>query len=233
MGLAELRKEVSLSADRQVREINKSADNEAKAILAQAQVQADKLLAQSLEQAKALAKDEERKISSAHLHARKIVAQARDEMISSSISLAREKLVAEAQKQSPAYKNLFERLAKSGVKEFGPKSVISCLKQDAALAKEHADSVKAIDCSGGLVISSSDGKIQLDYTFDSILDENREQFKQIAFNQLFSGKEGKKARLDDGAGGQDGDEAVEKTAKHSPHAQKPVSKAHFGSVKKK
>ncbi len=237
MSLVELRKEVSQSAEKQVRELNKQADNEAKVILAKAQAEASQLLSLSLEQARTLAKDEERKISSAHLHARKIVAQARDEMISSSIFLAREKLVAEAEKQSPAYKKLFERLAKAGVKEFGDKAVIACAKQDAALAKEYAGSVKSIDSPGGLVISSPDGKIQLDYSFDSILDENREQFKQIAFKQLFSDKADKKLRTSGVENErEEPDEVEEKTAvKHADLArqQKPVAKTQSSFGKKK
>lgn len=89
-------------------------------------------------------------------------------------------------KKSKEYRDTMKSLAEKGKKEIGAKAVVFAAKDDIDLAS----GAKKIDCAGGIKITSSDEKIIVDYTLESIFARNREKILALAHKRLLSRKTG-------------------------------------------
>ncbi len=186
-GLEALRAELRKNAERQARELEAEGERQAKEIIGQAYEQAKQLLAAAEEEAKALAHEEQGRVSAARLKAGQIVAEAREQ----GISLALKGLMKELSQSAGAkgasreeYEKLFLKLGKRALREIEG-GAVRCRKSDAPLAKKLGGLGEPIDCAGGLVVESPDGRIRLDASFESLAEEHRDELSRKAFELLY------------------------------------------------
>ena len=77
-------------------------------------------------------------------------------------------------------------LIEEGMKALGIKeALISVRKQDAPIAKKYGK-VREIDCIGGAIIASPDGRMRIDSTFEALIEKRRGELEQKAFELMFS-----------------------------------------------
>jgi len=86
--------------------------------------------------------------------------------------------------EKSGYAKAFQKLARNGLKQM-ESGAIRCRKQDAAMARKLGRLGEPLECSGGLVIESPDGRVRLDATFDGMLEEHKDELGRKAFELLF------------------------------------------------
>lgn len=185
MGLEELRNAIAEKASGDEKGILAEADAEAERIIADAEAQAKRMVAEAAAEARAASADEARKISSANLRARKIVSETQEALVQQAIAGLSKNLAGMRKTHKREYEKAFGLLAKQALAEM-PGALIRCSASDAAIAKKFGKVGKAIECSGGLVAESQDGRVRIDNTFDSLVEERRDGLKQKAYRLLFA-----------------------------------------------
>ena len=96
--------------------------------------------------------------------------------------------------KSTAYKDFLSKMVKDGVAKIGASSVVEVNAADKKLlgttkSSEYLISALPIDCIGGAIISSKDGKRRVDNTIESIFGERKEDLRLKLSEQVF-GKQG-------------------------------------------
>lgn len=208
MGLNELRQEINKQASAETRKIRHDAEAEAGKILGEAREQAKALLAKEAEKTKAEVAQKEVGVYAARLTAKKIVADARNAVLDEALKEVKRELAKIA--ESRDYPKLFEQLAEEGKRIIGKDCVLHVNKRDAQLAKKYGDVAATLDSIGGVVVTSHDGRLRIDNSFEALLEEHANELKQLAFEQFFA-----------------------KKAKPHPHAAEAKAKPKIVKVKKK
>ncbi len=192
MGLEELLNEVREKASAQEKALLSEAQGTASELLEQARGEATKVIAAGRAEGEALAVEESRKVSSAELRAKRILAEAREKIIAHAIDRLRAKLGALASAKAGEKKALYERLcsslAKKAVAEIGGTAVLYCRKQDRPLASRHAPVRSEINCLGGVIAEDAAGRVRVDYTFERLLEERADELARIAYGHFFGGR---------------------------------------------
>lgn len=184
-----------------INELRKDGERKANALIEEGEADAQRTLVEAKQQAKAIvekagleataqALEESSRVSAERLKAGMIVAQAREQAISKTMEQLLENLSSSSSPRNASksgYEKLFGKLAKEGLKQIEG-GVIRCRKQDAALSRKFGRLGEPINCSGGLVIESADGRIRLDATFEGLLEENKDELGKKAFELLFEKK---------------------------------------------
>lgn len=187
MGLDELRKEIRGQTAKEASHIKAEGRKEADAIIAEARKQAEKLLADAEHKASSEAEAREAQVSAARLEAKRIQAEATGAVTQHVLSELREEL-----ERMPAaakkYKPLLKALIQEGIRETGKDAVVLVRKRDLPLAKELGYKAEACECTGGAIITTPDGRIRINNSFEAILEENDELLRQKIFEELFAGK---------------------------------------------
>ncbi len=192
MSLHVLKEELSRAADSEAQRILSEAEAEANAILEAARAEAQSIRTKGKEEALELAKAEERKLSSAKLRAKHVLAQAQLQVIRKTLDTLAHSLrmlaISPQKAAKEEYARLFHKLAKKALAQVGKNGVISCRAEDVALAKSHGTvSSDPLQTSGGLLVTSPDGTLRIDYTFESLLEEKADVLTQKAHAVLFKG----------------------------------------------
>jgi len=186
MGIQELRKEIEADARKEASRIKEEAEKEAWRIVEKAEEARKKMLEDARLEGEAVAKEEERRISSANLRAKHAVAEAREAAVAGVIDETAAGLKRFA--GTKEYARVFHELAEAAVTELGmprEKIFIECRKEDEALAKKLGLPVKTAPCSGGVAAVSADGRIRATNTFEVLLESKRDELKRKAFMGLF------------------------------------------------
>ncbi len=186
MGLNELRQEISKQASSEAARIRREAQAEAEKILSEAREQAKALLAREAEKTKAEVAQKEVGVYAARLTAKKIVADARNAVLDEALKEVKREL--EKLTRTSEYPKIFNQLAEEGKRVAGENCVFHVNKRDAALAKKFGNVVPTLDVIGGLVVTSRDGRLRVDNSFEALLEEHANELKQLAFEQFFARK---------------------------------------------
>lgn len=194
MPLQDLIKELENNSEAEEKKIFSEAQDEATQIIRQANVEAQAILQSARSEAQLLAAAEERKLSSARLRSRQIIAAAKSEVIRKALGDLSDELEkfasAKDKKKRAEYEKLFAVLAKNGVSYIKTNPVILCRQKDFELAQKFGKVAKQpIQTIGGLIVSSADGSVRVDNTFESLLEEKSEALSQTAHGVLFKGLE--------------------------------------------
>lgn len=169
-----------MGLDRVVKGISDKAESECREIIARAQATASSIKKDAEEEAKkvheaeaaraerAISKMRQRELSSAKLEVKKSRLNAEKEVLEDVRSEVVKRLSALPKEKKVDILNKLINLARKEV----PAGKIYTNAGDAELVKgsgyEYGGNIK---CIGGIVVTSVDGSVNLDYTFDSILDE--------------------------------------------------------------
>lgn len=186
MGLDELRQEINKQASKETRKIRHDAEKEAQKILSEAREQAKALLAKEAEKTKAEVAQKEVGVYAARLQAKKIVADARNAVLGEALNEVKRELAKIA--ESRDYHKIFDQLAEEGKHIIGKECVLHVNKRDAPLAKKYGNVVPTLDSIGGVVVTSHDGRLRIDNSFEALLEEHANELKQMAFEQFFARK---------------------------------------------
>jgi len=196
MGRDELRQEVLRKARDEAGAVRRQAEKEAAEIISQAEKNRKDAVKNAEHDARESVEREKReRLSTARLEAKLLLAEAREELIRA----AEEELFkhfAAFKKKKAEYAHFLEKRIHEGVKELGNGAVVHVAEDDLELARKIVKdkkisasvSDKAAEVLGGALVVSKDGRIRCDCSFNAILEENREQFRKIAFKTLFGNK---------------------------------------------
>jgi len=191
MSLEKLKEEVVSQAEKQAKTVMQEAEREQEKILDEAKARAKELI----EQKKTLGRMQAKEVSvelraSAMLQAKRIESEAREEVVEKVFQEVKSEL--EEAAKGGSYEKIFDSLVKQAIKALGEKEfVLKCNARDKKLASKYGQVAAAIDAIGGVAVAKTDGSIQINNTFEALLEENEEKIKQKAFEELF-GKESQK-----------------------------------------
>lgn len=218
MSLEKVKHEVLSEADRQAKAIVDEAERERDRILEEARVKAKAIVAEKEKLGEARAKELGLELrASALLQAKRMESEAKEEVAESVFLEIRRELAEAAGK--PAYEKVFDSLARKAIRALGDKQfVLKTNARDKKLGAKHGRVAEAISTAGGLVAAKEDGSVQINSTFEAVLEENEDQLKQKVFEELFP-QEKRHA-------------AVAKTHSESSEAEKKASKPAEKAAKK-
>jgi len=185
--------------------ILQEAEKEAGRIVSEAEAEAEKIKASSLEKARVILAQAKKKaeetglqqmndrVSSAKLKAKKMVAEANEALVENAL----EEIWNYFKKipDQSDYESIMKKFILSGQSSIGKNSVVFTNARDAKIAKKYAGNVSQdhVEISGGAIIKSSDGKIIVDNSLESIFQSKKNELRRLIYLELLGyGKAGKK-----------------------------------------
>ncbi len=185
MSLEKLKHEVLSQAERQAQQIMDDAQREHDRIVDEAKAKAKSLIAEKEKLGQSQAKEVGLELrASALLQAKRLESEAKEEVARNVVGQVESDL-AEAAHRSD-YEKVFDGLAKQAIKALGEKEfVIRSNARDKKLASKHGKVAETIDTKGGLIVAKEDGSIQINNTFEALMEENEDKLKQEVFEELF------------------------------------------------
>ncbi len=193
VGLNELKSEIEKQSRKEAENVLRDAENEASRITGEARAQAKTLVEREAEKARAEAAQKEVEVYSAKLEARRIMAEAHNAVFADLMDEIRNEF--ERVAKSRDYEKIFGRLVAEGKREVcvgGAESTASgdcrihANKRDLPLAKKFGKTGEAVEISGGAIVTSADGRLRADNSFEAMLEEKSNDLKQAAFEEFFA-----------------------------------------------
>ncbi len=162
---------------------------EAKAKAEQELKKAEEMWKKKMEQAmakieKRLEEERREKISWAHLEERRMLSEARDDILKQAMDMLLEEL--QAFTKSRKYSHVLKILTERALKEL-PDGIIHVKEGD----KKHFRRVKNkvvedADIIGGVIVESKDGRVMVDHSFDMYLEKYKDMVRKELYKELFS-----------------------------------------------
>ena len=199
MGLKEMSEELLKGAKAEATRIENEGENNGERMLEEASGKRKKILEDAQTEAETLAANEKNEeIAAAHLEAKRIVSQAKEKAIENSMKGI---LAATADARDKDYRTLLKKLISEGMHEVGKDAVVMTNKEDKKLAHSLGFKVaeEMVDCIGGAVVSSPDGRVVFNNTFEARFEERKERTRTLVHKILF-GKEAKRRGAAKGEG---------------------------------
>ncbi len=186
MTLEKLKQEVLSQAERQAKAVIAEAEREEEQILGEARAKAKAIVDEKQKLGEAQARETAVELkASALLQAKRMESEAKEEVVENVLNQVRRELQ-EISKSKRAYEKIFETLAKQAIRALGEKEfVLKVNAKDKKLASKYGRIAGSIDTIGGVIAAKADGTIQINNTFEALLEENEEKLKQKAFEELF------------------------------------------------
>ena len=169
-----------------IRDLEGDAKAEAAAILSDAKKQADRIASKAKADAVELEREEDarakkdaerimRSSSLAKIDAERVRLLIEMELYVQVARNVREKL-GTAHRDKKAYERYIKKAVEQGKALVGGDYVIYANKRDAAVAKKFGPLAKnALDCDGGVIVASKDGRIRADSTFDAAFSDREQE----------------------------------------------------------
>ena len=186
MSAEKIIEQIKKDADKEIKQIRKDADKEIKDIKETAKNKAKNEAKKIKEQGKREAENEKKiMISQANQESNKKIINASEEMIEKYYKKKKNKL---SKLNKNEYQNISEKLMKNGMEKIsGEKKVFVARAEDKEIAKKLGIMVAGEnDSSGGIILSSKDGKIRIDNTFDGIINREKQVIRNKVGKVLFS-----------------------------------------------
>jgi V/A-type H+/Na+-transporting ATPase subunit E len=188
LGLKEMSEEILDSARAEASRMEKEGEKQGKLILSEAEASRKKILENARVVAESTVESRRNEmIAAAHLEAGKTRSHAKETAIASSLQ---EILKATEKARDRSYRGLLKRLIEQGLEEVGKKAVVRVNKKDSKLAASLGFKVsdEPLDCIGGALVSSSDGRVIFNNTFEARFERRKESLRSAVHNSLFCGK---------------------------------------------
>jgi V/A-type H+-transporting ATPase subunit E len=185
LGIKEMAEEIRKNAEAEAQKIRKEAREKGEGARSEASGKTKLLLEHAKAEAGAAAANEKNeKIAAAYLEAKRIVSRAKESAIG---AVMEDVLKATAHARDKDYKALLKRLITEGMHEVGKDAVVRVNKEDHKLAHSLGFKVSAepIECIGGAIIASPDGKVIFNNTFEAKFELGRERARTAAHKLLF------------------------------------------------
>lgn len=177
-----------------VDEILESARKEADQILRTAKMEKDAMLRQATEEASsrkaAMLKETEdsvkrlrqQELSSAELEEKRIVLNARKEMLDRTFEESNKQL---AEMSSSEKRSLYNKILEKGRKVISEPKIYCPLGEAKLLDTKNGEKVEEIKMGPGLILESRDGTVRMDYSFRTVLEDVWEKELKGVSNILF------------------------------------------------
>ncbi len=172
-------------------EVIRTAREQESALLAEARKEANKILRETekkIEDMKEISEAETKRmietikrqeLASAELENKKMVLEAKKQLIEAVFATARKKLEALEDKKREVYiKKLLEK-----AKEDINLTYVNCNERDAKFIKDFK--IETVNISGGLIAENNERTIRVDYSFDTLLESIKESELQNINKLLF------------------------------------------------
>ena len=183
MTLDHLRKEIRQTAQRMRKDALKEAEGESEKIVKEAEAQAKALVESSRQKSEDEASLKQSQVSAARLEAKKRIAEARDELVAHHLADVREALREFA--DSSKYDGVLKDLASAGASALGGKVRILARKKDLPKLKKWGyTDLDELDCWGGCIVVTTDGRIRMNQTFEALYEQGLEKLRQGIFEEL-------------------------------------------------
>jgi V/A-type H+/Na+-transporting ATPase subunit E len=146
----------------------------------------DKRVADAMAEAGAMVETERReRISSAKLEAKRLANEAREDAVMEALEgifgIIKDK-------KSKEFTARVKKLVAAGLSEFGGNAVVHVRKGEKKLYSiEGAEVAEDAKISGGAILESKDGRMRMDYSFESLFESGRDGMRKQAYLELFGG----------------------------------------------
>ncbi len=190
-----------MTAEKIIEQIRKDTQKEIKQILEDAKNQATRILKEAKKEAEqesiiimSNGKQQSENIkkiliSKANHDINREIMNAREEIIEKCFTKAHHELSILKEKE---YKKIVKKLIENGRKKLGEKcSLLVSRDADKTIAGDLGIPIDGhVETSGGIILKSTDGRVTLDYTFDSILKREKDKIRIKVGKLLFPQLEG-------------------------------------------
>ncbi len=172
MAVNDIMKELERDAKAEASDIRKDAEKQAAQIISKAEKEAHDIEEAAKNDAGAEAARITKGTSLARLEAKKIIANAEMELYGMAALKVRDKLFAKVNDKKD-YERYVQAAVEEGKAVVGEDFVIQANKRDAALAKKFGPvSAKPLECAGGIIVASPDGRVRADATLEALYAEH-------------------------------------------------------------
>ncbi|MDO8633734.1 MAG: V-type ATP synthase subunit E [archaeon] len=192
MSLEQLSRQLLSDAKKEANAVILRAEKEKERILSEAEEEKKQVLAQARKKAQELSERQKMEIiSAASIRAKQIIDGEKNAAVEKALVVVFGEMCLAG--NSRQYEKLLKKLAEEGQKELGKDSIIIVNEKDHAAAKKLFASVskESAPISGGAIVSTRDGRIRVDNSFEAIFEQNKDALKRDVFLELFTEK-GKK-----------------------------------------
>ncbi|MEW6329667.1 MAG: V-type ATP synthase subunit E family protein, partial [Candidatus Micrarchaeota archaeon] len=160
MGLNDLKKEMRKKAEKEAARLISEQKEKDSALLADARREGRRVVEEARNEVGLMVENERNEqIAAARLQAKKIINDAKEDVVERALEQAFEEL--KKLRDEKDYRGLLERLIKEGTREIGKDAVVYMNRNDVRLARgmgvKLAD--RHIECAGGALIESRDGRV--------------------------------------------------------------------------
>ena len=189
MGLEEILNTIRADTEAQYTKTISDAKAEAGKIIAEAKQRSQAIIEQKrMQSEKDLQEERLRSIASARLEAKRRLLDAKDEVLRKYEDEALRYLKEFA--KSPGYKDFLLKMVNDSVTKIGAGAIVQVNDSDEKLLENSRTgdfriSEKTIDCIGGAIVSSQDGKRRVDNTLESIFEERKDDLRLKLSEQIF------------------------------------------------
>ncbi|MBI5159262.1 hypothetical protein HY992_04030 [Candidatus Micrarchaeota archaeon] len=226
MPLEELREEILEKSKKETYEVLKEADLEAKKVLLDAKTRGEQEIENARQEAtKVIERQKSERLSAARLEAKMILAEAKEESVKAVQEEAWNSL--EKIRKGRDYEKLLRELIQKATDAIDGIAVIHANKQDLKTAKKIVEEIRtatvsndAIDCAGGALVTSKDGRVRVDATFEAMFQEHDEYMRRTAYAELFETRKKKEEKTT----GANTEEKPKKTSKQATKKTKQKKK---------
>lgn len=179
MAIEDIFRALDEQADEEVNRILHAATVQADAIEHEAREEAERITKAKIEAAEAAVRNKATKaVNSARLQVRRDLAEVRDNAVDAVFDEAAKQLA--AMRGTPEYERIFTELLKEASERIDGECEIRVAPEDADLAKKAASGlgltftvVPALESIGGVIVSTHEGRVVHDNTFESRLHKAR------------------------------------------------------------
>lgn len=185
MALENVIEEILAKAERSKEEIINQAKEEAKKILDEAIDHASGHTKRFEDETRKLIDESERmEISSLNIHLHKMVLETKKDILDEVYNQFLEKL---KNLDGEKRKELIGKLIEKARKELPDARFVYCNEKDKKFISEikNLEFKGVINCTGGVIVKNSDGRIRVDYTFDQIAENVKEMMLNEIAKRLF------------------------------------------------
>jgi V/A-type H+-transporting ATPase subunit E len=182
MPLEEILKEIEEETNRQEEEILKEANSKAQQLLKDAEVKAQQIIENSKKKAKMDGDKLKRQIISAALLENRNKFEKEIESIQENILQNLNRKIQEFV-NSPEYEKFLHDRIQKGWEKLGPGAIIYANQRDIEKINKFSFPLnvvqKEVDPLGGVIITSADGKMEIDYTLEEIIRNRMESLRKV------------------------------------------------------
>jgi len=189
MEIEKLKGSLLSEAKAEAEKIVEAAEADAKAMLSEEKAKLSALKSEAEKNVeKTLEEQRNERIAWGRLEAKRVLAEAREDAIKGVIELFFDEL--KNVRKTPEYKKFLKKSLPDAAKELGKGTRVHIIKGDrSALPRMNGTKVvEDLKGLGGALLESSDGKIRIDLTIETLFESRRDELRKEIYDKLFGGK---------------------------------------------